>query len=48
MDDPVCGKKVDPKTGFRVVFKKNEYRFCSMLCEAEFKRNPEKYIKNTH
>ncbi|PSN90916.1 hypothetical protein B9Q03_05685 [Candidatus Marsarchaeota G2 archaeon OSP_D] len=44
MNDPVCGKQVDQKTKFRVVFKKNEYIFCSMVCESEFKRSPEKYL----
>jgi YHS domain-containing protein len=45
VNDPVCGKQVDQKTKFRVVFKKNEYRFCSMICETEFKRSPEKYLR---
>ncbi len=43
MKDPVCGKPVDDHAKFRVVFRKTEYRFCSMTCESLFKRDPEKY-----
>lgn len=45
MKDPVCGKEVGEQTPFKVVFKKIEYRFCSMSCETQFKRDPERYAQ---
>ncbi|BAL80316.1 YHS domain-containing protein [Caldisericum exile] len=44
--DPVCGMIVKEETA-KVTFEYNgkTYYFCSDFCFEEFKKNPEKYLK---
>lgn len=42
--DPVCGKAVDPDSGFATLHKGLEYRFCSEACRAKFLEAPERYV----
>jgi len=50
--DPVCGMKVDEKTAeYKSIHESNLYYFCSVLCQSEFNKNPEKYlqeVRSTH
>ncbi|NHJ21025.1 MAG: heavy metal translocating P-type ATPase [Candidatus Lokiarchaeota archaeon] len=41
--DPICGMEVIPSKAIEYKYKGESYYFCSTNCEAEFKRNPEKY-----
>lgn len=44
---PVTGEKVDPATAkLKTVYKGKTYYFCCPGCPEEFKKNPEKYLKN--
>ncbi|BDC18147.1 YHS domain-containing protein [Acidianus sp. HS-5] len=45
MKDPVCGEEVN-NTNYKYVYKGITYYFCSPMCMAEFKKNPEKFVKN--
>ncbi len=43
--DPVCGMKLDPaKAKFSTEYMGKKYYFCSADCQAEFKKNPGKYV----
>ncbi|EZQ10844.1 MULTISPECIES: YHS domain-containing protein [Acidianus] len=42
MKDPVCGDEVKDTT-YKYTYKGNTFYFCSPMCMAEFKKNPEKY-----
>ncbi len=43
--DPVCGKRVNRNKAHIVIeYKGGEYLLCCPLCQAEFERNPEKYL----
>lgn len=41
--DPICGMEVVPSKAIEYKYKGKSYYFCSTNCEAEFKRDPEKY-----
>ncbi len=41
--DPICGMKLIPSRSIEYEYSDKKYYFCSPSCEAEFKRNPEKY-----
>ena len=44
--DPVCGMTVDPLTAMhRAVHHEQTYWFCSAGCEAEFKKEPDRYLR---
>jgi xanthine dehydrogenase accessory factor len=44
--DPVCGMTVDPLTSnHRAVFEDQTYWFCSAGCQAEFEKEPKRYLK---
>ncbi len=40
---PVSGDKVDPKITY--TYKGKVYRFCCASCAADFRKDPEKYIR---
>jgi xanthine dehydrogenase accessory factor len=44
--DPVCGMTVDPLTAIhKSVYRDQTYWFCSAGCEAEFRKEPERYLR---
>jgi Cu+-exporting ATPase len=44
--DPVCGMRVDPRQAAGSVdYQGQTYYFCSSGCAAQFKANPEKYLR---
>ena len=44
--DPVCGKRVNRnKAHIVVTYKGQEYLLCCPMCQAEFERNPQKYVR---
>jgi len=44
MKDPVCDKKLDPKTiNYSSVYCNRVYSFCSLTCKSAFDKNPKKY-----
>ncbi|GBE01529.1 copper-transporting P-type ATPase [bacterium BMS3Abin08] len=44
--DPVCGRKMNPnKAHITIEHGGKKYYLCCPLCQAEFEKNPEKYIK---
>jgi xanthine dehydrogenase accessory factor len=44
--DPVCGMTVDPLSAMhKATHLDQEYWFCSAGCEAEFRRDPERYLR---
>ncbi len=45
VEDPVCGMRVNARTvKYKVNFNGKTYHFCSLACEAKFKKNPEMYV----
>ncbi len=45
--DPVCGKKINRnKAHITIEYKGERYYVCCPLCQKEFEKAPEKYIKN--
>lgn len=42
---PVTGEKIDPKSNITYTYKGKVYRFCCAGCIADFKKDPEKYIR---
>jgi YHS domain-containing protein len=48
--DPVCGKKVNPNKAYaRVEYRGETYYLCCPLCQREFERDPDKFIRaNSH
>ena len=42
---PVTGEEVDAKGGIAYEYKGKVYHFCCASCIADFKKDPEKYIK---
>jgi YHS domain-containing protein len=42
---PVTGEEVDPKGGIAYEYKGKVYHFCCASCVADFKKDPEKYIR---
>ncbi len=44
--DPMCGMTVDPLTSMhRTVYRDQDYWFCSAGCEAEFLKEPDRYLR---
>ena len=44
--DPVCGKRVNcNKAHITIEYKGSEYLLCCPICQAEFERDPEKYVR---
>ncbi|MFX0033516.1 MAG: heavy metal translocating P-type ATPase [Promethearchaeota archaeon] len=41
--DPICGMEVVPSKAIEYKYKGESFYFCNPNCEAEFKRDPEKY-----
>jgi len=41
--DPICGMEVIPSKAIEYKYKGESFYFCNPNCEAEFKRDPEKY-----
>jgi Cu+-exporting ATPase len=47
MTDPICGMTVAPeRAAGRHFYNGQTYYFCSQHCLAEFKRDPEKFLKS--
>jgi len=46
--DPVCGKRIN-RNKAHIVLEHNgqEYALCCPVCQAEFERHPEKYLRET-
>ena len=43
--DPVCGKRVNRNKAHIVIeYRGRDYLLCCRLCQAEFERDPEKYV----
>lgn len=42
---PVTGDKIDPRSNVTYTYKGKVYRFCCAGCIADFKKDPEKYIR---
>ncbi len=43
--DPVCGKQINRnKAHITIEYKGTTYPLCCPLCQAEFEKDPEKYI----
>jgi YHS domain-containing protein len=43
--DPVCGKKINPNKAYaKVKYGKETYYICCPLCQAEFEKDPDKFI----
>lgn len=46
--DPVCGMAVDTQNPpAKVEYKGTMYYFCSPVCLAAFRKNPDRYVKTT-
>jgi YHS domain-containing protein len=46
--DPVCGKRVNRNKAHIVLeYKGQEYALCCPVCQAEFERDPEKFLRAT-
>ncbi len=44
--DPVCGKRMNRnKAHIVIAYKSREYLLCCPVCQAEFERDPEKYVR---
>ncbi len=44
--DPVCGKKMNPNKSYVIIkYDKEIYYLCCPLCQAEFEKDPTKYIR---
>ncbi|WP_186408642.1 YHS domain-containing protein [Candidatus Accumulibacter aalborgensis] len=44
--DPVCGKRINRnKAHITLQYKGNEYLLCCPICQAEFERDPERYLQ---
>jgi YHS domain-containing protein len=44
--DPVCGKRINRnKAHITLQYKENEYLLCCPICQAEFERDPERYLQ---
>lgn len=44
-EDPICGMDVTENFSDTAVYKGKVYGFCSSVCKGEFKKEPQKYIK---
>lgn len=46
--DPVCKMEVEPETAAaKAEYKGETYYFCAPGCKVAFKKNPEKYLKDS-
>jgi Cu+-exporting ATPase len=44
--DPVCGMTVDPLTAtHKAVYGDKTYWFCAAGCQAEFEKEPQRYLR---
>ncbi len=44
--DPVCGKRINRnKAHITIEYKGSEYLLCCPICQAEFERDPDKYVR---
>ncbi|MEE4377141.1 MAG: YHS domain-containing protein [Candidatus Competibacteraceae bacterium] len=44
--DPVCGKRINRnKAHIEIRYQGQDYLLCCPVCQAEFERAPEKYIR---
>ncbi len=44
--DPVCGKRINRNKAHIVLeYKSQTYALCCPVCQAEFERDPEKYLR---
>ncbi len=44
--DPVCGKHINRnKAHITIEYKGEQYLLCCPLCQAEFERDPERYLQ---
>ncbi len=44
--DPVCGKRINRNKAHIVLeHKRQSYALCCPVCQAEFERDPEKYLR---
>ncbi len=44
--DPVCGKRINRnKAHITVEYKGKNYMLCCPICQAEFEKDPEKYLR---
>ena len=44
--DPVCGKRINRNKAHIVLeYQGKEYPLCCPVCQAEFEREPEKYLR---
>jgi len=44
--DPVCGKRINRNKAHIVLeYKGQDYALCCPVCQAEFERDPEKYLR---
>lgn len=47
--DPVCGRKMNRNKAYaRVEYKGKQYLLCCPVCQSEFERNPDKYLKQSN
>lgn len=44
--DPICEMPTESDMKDTALYKGKTYGFCSSYCRDEFKKNPEKYVKN--
>ncbi len=43
--DPVCGRKMNRNKAYVTIqYKSEKFYLCCPLCQAEFEKDPEKYI----
>lgn len=42
-----CGREIPAERGIREVYEGTRRAFCSPKCQAEFERDPERYIGET-
>lgn len=45
--DPICGMKTADYLKDTLAYNKKIYGFCSTYCKLEFKKNPQKYLRNS-
>lgn len=44
--DPVCGKRLNVnKAHIVVIYEGQEYYLCCPMCQREFEKNPQQYIR---
>lgn len=44
--DPICGKRINRnKAHITITYKNIDYLLCCPMCQSEFEKNPDKYIR---